>query len=65
VRRRMPDLPVVLVAEDSSLHTEKSVRELRPVYYAVAPIEGEELREAVGAALAHRSRGVAGREARG
>lgn len=54
VRRQVPDLPVVLVAEESSLHTEKLVRELRPVYYAVSPVEGDELREAVEAALARR-----------
>ena len=64
VRRRMPDLPVVMVADESSLHTERAVRELRPVYYAVAPVEGEELREAVRAALASRSRTVAAREPR-
>jgi DNA-binding NtrC family response regulator len=44
VRRLVPDLPVVLVAEEGSLHTEKLVRDLRPVYYAVSPVEGDELR---------------------
>lgn len=54
VRRQVPDLPVVLVAEEGSLHTEKLVRELRPVYYAISPVEADELREAVRAALARR-----------
>lgn len=54
VRRQVPDLPVVLVADEGSLHTEKLVRELRPVYYAVRPVEGDELRQAVAAALARR-----------
>lgn len=63
VRRQVPDLPVVLVADESSLHVEKLVRELRPVYYAVSPVEPDELRQAVHAALALRSRsGAAGRE---
>jgi DNA-binding NtrC family response regulator len=56
VRRLVPDLPVVLVAEEGSLHTEKLVRELRPVYYAVSPVEGDELREAVQSALSRRTR---------
>lgn len=54
VRRQVPDLPVVLIAEEGSLHTEKLVRELRPVYYAISPVEAEELREAVRAALSRR-----------
>ncbi len=56
VRRLLPDLPVVLVAEEGSLHTEKMVRELQPVYYAVSPVEGDELRQAVQAALVRRRR---------
>jgi len=56
VRRLVPDLPVVLVSDESSLHTEKLVRELRPVYHAVRPVEAEELREAVQAALTRRGR---------
>jgi DNA-binding NtrC family response regulator len=59
VRRLHPDLPVILVAEECSLQTEKLVRELRPVYYAVSPVEPDELREAVRAALARRTRGAA------
>ncbi len=57
VRRLVPDLPVVLIAEQGSLHTEKQVRELRPVYYAVHPVEGDEVRDAVHAALARRAKG--------
>ncbi len=57
VRRQVPDLPVVLVAEEGSLHTEKLVRELRPVYYAISPVEPDELREAVRAALVRRRAG--------
>lgn len=57
VRRLVPDLPVVLVSDESSLQTEKLVRELRPVYHAVRPVEADELREAVRAALGRRGKG--------
>jgi DNA-binding NarL/FixJ family response regulator len=64
VRRLVPDLPVVLVADDCSLGTEKVVRELRPIYYAVRPVEEDELRDAVRAALDRRGR-VSGRATSG
>ncbi|HVP39123.1 MAG TPA: hypothetical protein VMS93_08075 [Candidatus Saccharimonadales bacterium] len=58
-RRIAPDVPLVLVASDESLSTQKLVQELRPIYYAVRPVEAAELREAVDSALERRGRPVA------
>jgi DNA-binding NarL/FixJ family response regulator len=58
-RRIAHDVPLVLVASDDSLSTQKLVQELRPIYYAVRPAEAAELREAVESALERRGRPVA------
>jgi DNA-binding NtrC family response regulator len=58
-RRIAPDVPLVLVASDESLSTQKQVQELRPIYYAVRPADAAELREAVESALERRGRPVA------
>ncbi|MBI5836546.1 MAG: hypothetical protein HZB25_04815 [Candidatus Eisenbacteria bacterium] len=58
-RRIAPDVPLVLVASDESLSTQKLVQELRPIYYAVRPADAAELREAVESALERRGRPVA------
>lgn len=52
LRRAAPELPFVLLASESSLATQRLVQNLRPIYYAVCPVEGTELRDAVRAALA-------------
>jgi DNA-binding response OmpR family regulator len=56
LRRAAPDLPLVLVAAEESLVTQKLVQDLRPIYYAVRPLDEAELIEAVRAALARRHR---------
>lgn len=56
LRRILPDAPLILLVRDGSLATRRSVQALRPMYYAVAPVEGAELREAVRAAIVHRRR---------
>lgn len=56
LRRVAPDLPLVLVAAEESLVTQKLVQDLRPIYYAVRPLDAAELIEAVRAALARRHR---------
>jgi len=55
-RRAAPAVPLILVASEGSLVTQKLVQGLRPMYYMVGPVEGPELREAVEAALARRLR---------
>jgi DNA-binding NtrC family response regulator len=55
VKRMAPDVRMVLVA-GGSLETERMLRELRPVYYAVQPVGDEEMLEAVRAALGERAR---------
>lgn len=56
LRRMAPAVPLILVASEASLVTQKLVQGLRPMYYTVAPVEGLELQEAVEAALARKSR---------
>jgi DNA-binding NtrC family response regulator len=51
VRRAAPDVPLILLAAEGSLHTQRLVQDLRPIYYAVCPVEPTELRDAVHAAL--------------
>lgn len=55
VKRMAPEVRMVLVA-GGSLETERMLRELRPVYYAVQPVGDEEMLEAVRAALGERAR---------
>jgi DNA-binding response OmpR family regulator len=57
VRRLSPLLPMILVARSGSLDVQRRAQALRPVYYAIAPLEGAELFQAVGAGL---RRGMAG-----
>ncbi len=52
IRQAAPGVPLVLVSARESLVTQKLVQELRPIYYAICPVEAAELREAVQAALA-------------
>ena len=56
LRRGLPRTPLVIVASEGSLETQRLLQEFRPVYYAVAPLERAELVEAVGAAMALRNR---------
>jgi DNA-binding NtrC family response regulator len=54
LKRAVPDMRMVLIAS-ASLQTERMLRELRPVYYAVQPVGEEEMIEAVRAALGERA----------
>jgi DNA-binding NtrC family response regulator len=53
LKRAAPDVRMILIAT-GSLETERMLRELRPVYYAVQPVGQEEMVEAVRAALGER-----------
>jgi len=60
LRKFAPTTPLVVLANESSLRVQRLVRELRPIYYAVAPVEPEEIRSAVQAALGRRQQRAAG-----
>jgi DNA-binding NtrC family response regulator len=46
-RRLAPDLPLVIVSSDASLEVRRLIQAMRPVYFAVRPVEAEELCDAV------------------
>lgn len=56
MRRAAPDVPLVLLAAEDSLDTRKLTQSLRPIYYAVCPVDGAELRDVVRTALSRRGR---------
>lgn len=56
MRRVAPNLPLVLLATDGSLAVQRQLRDLRPIYYAILPVEPAELRDAVHAAIARTNR---------
>lgn len=56
MRRAAPDVPLVLLAAEDSLDTRKLTQTLRPIYYAVCPVDGAELRDVVHTALERRGR---------
>jgi DNA-binding response OmpR family regulator len=57
VRRNFPKTPLLIVAsEESSLETQRLIQEFRPTYFAVAPFDKGELRDAIRAARAQRER---------
>jgi len=56
LKRVAPDVPFVLITSEGSLRVERLVRGLRPVYYAVQPVDADEIVAAVQAALARRHR---------
>ena len=58
VRRAAPQVPLVLLAAEDSLDTRKITQTLRPIYYAVCPIDGAELCEVVRSAVRKRGRVV-------
>jgi DNA-binding NtrC family response regulator len=47
VRRSFPRLPLILHAEDSSLHLQRLTHEFRPIYFLVGPVERAELTELI------------------
>ena len=52
LRRLAPGMPIIFVATDTTLQVESVARELQPLYYAVSPLDPDELRAAVESALA-------------
>lgn len=58
LRRAAPDVPLVLLAAEDSLDTRRSAQPLRPIYFAVGPVDGTELRDVVHAAIRRRGRAV-------
>ena len=54
MRRAAPDVPLVLLAAEDSLDTRRVTQALRPIYYAVCPADGAELRDVVHTALSRR-----------
>jgi ActR/RegA family two-component response regulator len=54
LKRVAPEVRLVLIGA-SSLATERAFRELRPVYYAIRPADGDEIIEVVRAALGERA----------
>jgi DNA-binding response OmpR family regulator len=51
VRRTAPSVPIIFVATDTTLQVESVARDLQPLYYAVAPIDPDEIWAAVESAL--------------
>ena len=58
MRRAAPDVPLVLLAAEDSLDTRRITQALRPIYYAVCPVDAAELREVVRTAVARRGRAM-------
>ncbi len=58
MRRAVPEVPLVLLAAEDSLHTRKVTQTLRPIYYAVCPVDGAELCEVVRTAVSRRGRAM-------
>ena len=51
VRRALPNVPLILIADKGSLETQRGIQSLRPIYYAMCPLDAAELGEAVESAL--------------
>jgi DNA-binding response OmpR family regulator len=58
MRRAAPDVPLVLLAAEDSLDTRRSTQPLRPIYFAVGPVDGAELRDVVRTAIRRRTRAM-------
>ena len=56
MRRAAPDAPLVLLAAEDSLYTRKVTKTVRPIYYAVCPVDESELSEVIHTAVARRRR---------
>lgn len=50
LRRVAPELPLVIVATAASLEVRRLIQTLRPVYFAVRPVDAEEMHDALCAA---------------
>ncbi len=60
LRRVMPDAPLILLAREGDLDTRKAVQSLRPLFYAVAPIDVDELKDVVHSIFARQRKRAAG-----
>jgi DNA-binding response OmpR family regulator len=58
MRRAAPDVPLVLLAAEDSLDTRRCTQPFRPIYFAIGPVEGAELRDVVRAAIRRRGRAM-------
>ena len=56
LRRAAPLVPLVLLAAEDSLETRRVTQTLRPIYYAVCPVDAAELRDVLHTALTRRGR---------
>lgn len=56
MRRAAPDAALVLLAAEDSLDTRKITQALRPIYYAVCPVDAAELCDVVRTAVMRRGR---------
>jgi len=51
LRRMLPDVPLIFLAEGVTLVERRSLQDFRPTFWAVAPDDDSELREAIVSAL--------------
>jgi DNA-binding response OmpR family regulator len=51
LRRVAPELPLILISDRASLEDQRALLSLRPTYFALTPVEPEELASAVDAAI--------------
>ena len=56
LRRAVPAVPLILVAQSGSLEIQRVVQQVRPSYYTVVPVDAAELCEAVRSVLERRTR---------
>jgi len=56
LRRAAPEVPLVMLAAEGSLAAERQIRDLRPIYYGVMPVDAAELVAAVRAGVVRNSR---------
>jgi DNA-binding NarL/FixJ family response regulator len=53
VRRALPRVPLIVVADSDSLDLRRRIQALQPTYFAVRPLEADEVAEALTDALHH------------
>lgn len=53
IRRALPRVPLIVVADGDSLELRRRVQVLKPAYYAVRPLDRAEIAEALADTLRH------------
>jgi len=53
IRRALPRVPLIVVADEDSLELRRRVQVLQPTYYAVRPLDRAEIAEALADTLQH------------